>query len=180
MRDWHPNAKRVPITTAPVLTFTGGGRKLVWHTTEGSSAEGAFGAYRNAGVAPHFTIALVNGRRKLYQHIPLSKAASALRHPSGPDTNRANAIQVEIVGFARQSPHWDPQMYHYLRLLALFVNREFGVPMAEHVNWQSPRRLTGAEFFKYSGHIGHMHVPGNDHSDPGAGFREGIILGKRP
>jgi hypothetical protein len=101
MAVWHPNAKRVPIPSAPQnLTFTGGGHKLVWHTTEGSSIEGAESAYRAAGVCPHFTIALVNGHRVLHQHLPLDVAASALKHDSGPQTNRANAIQVEIVGFA--------------------------------------------------------------------------------
>src|SRR4051812_4676674 len=105
---WHPSAKRVVIPTAPVLTFRGGGHKVCWHATQGSSAEGAIDAYRNSGSRPHFTIGIKNGKRVLYQHIPLNQAASALKHPNNtPETNRARCIQVEVVGFAEDAADWD-------------------------------------------------------------------------
>lgn len=178
---WHPNAKRVIIPSAPQgLTFTGGGRKLTWHTTEGSSADGAVGAYRASGVCPHFTIGLEHNRRVLLQHLPLNRAASALKHSSGPETNRANNWQVEIVGFAAKSAVWDDQLYHYLKLLAQFINRHCDVPMRESVNWRKPTRLSGGGFYSYSGHLGHMHAPGNDHTDPGTGFHIGKIIPVKP
>lgn len=176
---WHPAAKRVPIAAQQQnLTFTGGGRKLVWHTTEGSSIEGAVGAYRASGSAPHFTIYVSKlGVRTLYQHLPINRAATALAHPSGPDTNRANAIQVEIVGFAAESGKWSRATYFYLYWLARWCNKHFAVPMrsAPGVVWSHPRRLSGQAFFDASGHVGHCHAPGNDHTDPGVGFHAGRV-----
>lgn len=175
---WHPNAKRVIIPTAPHdLTFTEGGNKVTWHTTEGSSAEGAVSAYKSSGVCPHFTVGLRDNHRVLLQHLPLNRAASALRHPSGtPETNRCNNWQVEIVGFASKSANWDPKLYHYLKLLAQFLHRHCDVPMTEDVSWRNPKRLNGHTFVSYSGHLGHMHAPGNDHTDPGTGFHIGKII----
>lgn len=71
--------------------------KIVHHTTEGSSAEGAFEAYRNSKNIPHFTV----DDMTIYQHVDTDRAASALRHPIGTtETNRSSAVQIELVGFA--------------------------------------------------------------------------------
>lgn len=175
---WHPNARRVLISTAPQnLLFTGGGRKLVWHSTEGEGIEGAVGAYKSAGVCPHFTIYVDHGHRTLYQHLPLNRAASALRHPPGTlPTNTANAIQVEICGFASDAGKWPMSKYHYLHELARWVHDHYAVPMTTRVKWAEPARLSGPGFVEYAGHCGHMHVPGNDHGDPGHGFHIGYVL----
>ena len=53
--------------------------KFLLHTTEGSSAEGAFGAYRSSGCFPHFT---VDGET-VYQHLDTSVAGSALKNLGG-------------------------------------------------------------------------------------------------
>lgn len=174
---WHPNAKRVPIASAPQdLTFRGGGEKVIWHTTEGTTVEGAIAAYKASGVCPHFTIGMRNGQRVLVQHLPLNRAASALRHAQGPETNRANAWQVEIVGFASASGQWSDRTYHYLNLLARYLNRHCNVPMTSKVIWRDPKRLSPAGFVLYRGHCGHVHVPGNDHYDPGTGFHIHKVL----
>ena len=69
--------------------------KIVHHTTEGSSADGAFDAYRNSNNIPHFTV----DDMTIYQHVDTDQAASALRHPSGTtETNRSAAVQIELVG----------------------------------------------------------------------------------
>jgi hypothetical protein len=149
---WHSGAKRVVIPQAPQnLGYTGGGRK------------------------PHFTIELRNGKRILHQHLPINRAASALAHPGGTaPTNTANAIQVEIVGFASKSGDWPKKLYHYLHLLAEWCKRHFNVPMIEHVVWQKPQKID--DFVAYDGHCGHVHVPHNDHTDPGRGFHIGYVL----
>lgn len=175
---WHPNAHKVMIPQAPQgLRFTGGGKKLVWHTTEGDGIDGAVSAYHAAGVCPHFTIQVVNGVRKLYQHLPISVAASALKHPAGTEpTNTANCIQVEIVGFATDSGRWPDSKYHYLHELARWVHDHYGVPMSyTGAHWDPPHRMGQTEFVKYTGHCGHMHVPGNDHGDPGKDFHPGKV-----
>lgn len=174
---WHPAAKRVIIPGVQDITFKGGGKKVTWHTTEGRTVEGAEATYRQTKSIPHFTIGVKDNRRVLHQHLPLNRAATTLRHPSGtPETNRANNWQVEIAGLARESGQWGSRMYHYLYLLAKWLHEAVGVPMTEDVSWRNPVRLSGQQFYDYKGHIGHMHVPYNDHTDPGRGFHIGYVL----
>lgn len=171
---WHPRAIRTPIAGVPDLTFAGGGKKLVWHTTEGSSADGAIATYRQTHSVPHFTIEVKGLKRTLHQHLPLNRAATALQHTFKPETNRANAIQVEIVGRAAASGGWSRATYFYLYWLARWINKHYGVPMsADGVSFHKPQRMTAPAFVKYAGQCGHCHVPGNDHVDPGTGFHAG-------
>lgn len=184
MNQWHPGAKRVIIPSAPQdLVMVGGGKGMVWHTTEGSTIEGAESAYRAKGVCPHFTIALVNSKRVLHQHLPVTRAASTLEHPRGTlPTNTSNKWQVEVVGFAKDAGKWSHELYHYLHLLAKWINKHCGVPMTEGVSWLKPVRMSSTEFFNYKGHCGHVHAanqPAN-HQDPGRGFHIGYVLNDAP
>ena len=83
--------------------------KLLLHTTEGSTAEGAIGAYRANNSWPHVTVDPKRKRR--IQHLPLNVPARALRNTSTPgETNRSPVvIQVEIVGQAKNTPGWDEE-----------------------------------------------------------------------
>lgn len=170
MRDFHPRAERVDGRNAG--SYTGGAPKLLWHSTEGSTAEGAIAAYRSHGSWPHFTAEFRNGRFKLFQHIPLSKAGRALEHAAGTgETNRNRVIQVEIVGFARDAPRFPDQLYAGLADLARFIEKEFGVRPVARFAFQPPDRpgprLSWGEWNRYSGHLGHQHAPFNHHTDPG-------------
>ena len=146
--------------------------KLCWHSTEGSTIEGAISAYRAKRSAPHFTID--PGRDRIVQHISVFKAGRALQHPAGtPETNRARTIQVEIVGFASQMQQLSGGQLKSLARLARWIERNAGVPSTcsvDFVRFPSgvPKRLQGPRWLDYSGHHGHMHVPSNDHEDPGA------------
>jgi hypothetical protein len=71
-----PGVERVPGHDAG--TFVPSPPKLVWHTTEGSSIEGAIGAYRQHNSWPHFTLDPQTGR--LVQHLPLNRAGRSLEH----------------------------------------------------------------------------------------------------
>jgi N-acetylmuramoyl-L-alanine amidase len=168
MADWHPHAIRVPGRTAG--HHKGGGRKIVWHTTEGSTASNAIAAYRAHGGWPTFTLERrKGGRYRLYQHMGLSEAARALKHPSGPETNRANAVQVELVGFARESSGWSRGHYKVIARLARWIEQNWLVPRTASVRFGSgAARMDGMEFYNYAGHCGHQHVPLNDHTDPGS------------
>lgn len=177
---WHPSAKRVIIAQAPQgLAMTHSqGRYCTWHSTEGSSIEGAEAAYRANGDCPTFTIAHVNGKRILHQHLPITVAASALRHPTGTrPTNTLGKIhvQVEIVGFARDSGAWSDAKYHYLNLLALWLHKHGDIPLTTPVLWRHPKRLRESEPV-HSGHYGHMHWYNQDHTDPGVGFHIGKVI----
>src|SRR3954465_3630809 len=71
--------------------------KIVHHTTEGSTAKGAFQTYAQTHDIPHFTV----DNHKIYQHADTNIAVTALAHPNGTgETNRSCAIQFELVGFA--------------------------------------------------------------------------------
>ena len=146
--------------------------KLCWHSTEGSTIEGAIAAYRQNRSAPHFTID--PARDRIVQHISVFKAGRALVHPPGtPETNRARTVQVEIVGRAQNMKQLTRDQLKSLARLARWIERNAGVPSkcdVEFVPFPSgvPKRLQGQKWLDYSGHLGHMHVPSNDHEDPGA------------
>ena len=167
---WHPGARVLRGNGAG--SFVPAGPKLLWHTTEGSSAEGAISAFRHNNSWPHFTLEPTTGR--LFQHLPLNVAARTLQHPPGiVETNRANVIQVELVGFAKNSPLWADAEYKRIAALARWIEANAGVPRVSTVKFTSTpqrqaTRLSGTAWLKYSGHIGHEHAPGNHHWDPGS------------
>lgn len=168
--DWHPKAILQPLGYD---TYTGGGRaKIVWHTTEGGTYPGP---QLYQGTNPHFTLDLRNA--KLYQHVPLSKASKALRHPPGTgQTNNDNCVQVELVEFAGRSGSWPRRYYAQIASLARFIEANHGVAR-RGVNFRTQPRLGWQAWHIYTGHLGHRHVPSNDHVDPGPGFRIDLVLG---
>ncbi|MGB2711000.1 MAG: N-acetylmuramoyl-L-alanine amidase [Conexibacter sp.] len=141
----------------------------MWHTTETP------GLPNYSGSAPHFTLDPADGR--LWQHIPLNQAARALK-PGGP--NFWNTVQVELIGWAKETHTWPDGRYARIAQLARWIEANFGVPRRTSVAFQgngATPHLPSAEAFKaYVGHIGHQHVPGNDHWDPGK-LKIDLILG---
>ena len=176
---WHPFASRVEGQSAGA--HVGGGWKITHHTTEGTTAAAAIAAYRRHGGWPHFTAEWTGGRVKLFQHLPLEVAARALVNP--PDrweTNRARTIQIEHVGFARATGRWSVARCAGVGRLCRWIEERTGCPRRtmRGVSFPNPRRLAGRSFQEGAGHHGHVHVPGNDHTDPGRGFRIALVLGE--
>lgn len=176
MSDWLDGFDRTvvgqdsgPFVTAP--------ERLVLHTTEGASAAGAIAAFRSTGSWPHFTVDL--GRQIRYQHIPVNLGARALMNtPGGVETNREDAIQVEMVGFASQTQDWTDDALRwgaanvFVPILAacgigtshpVFVGADQS-PASVHAK----QRMTFDQWDAFGGICGHQHVPENDHWDPGA------------
>lgn len=152
--------------------FSGGKPKLVWHTTETPAGWGR--GYRR-GTHPHFTCDVQ--RRHTYQHVPIDHASMALEHPQGTgDTNRDNAVQVELVGYAAASGHWTAADYEYIAKLARWIEQHHGVPRSCGVSFARPKRMAWQAWHNYAGHVGHVHVPANAHWDPGPGFRIDLVL----
>lgn len=159
--------------------FTGGGWKLVWHTTESPwmAVDSMVDVVQGKDACPHFVI----GGRKGLEHpvvvqlIPLNRAGRSLAHPSGPETNRANAIQVEICGRAALSQDWSEKDYATLANLATLVMHRVDVPNKAPQDFSVPHRFTGPGWVAAKGHVGHSMCPGNDHVDPGR-FREGLLV----
>jgi hypothetical protein len=175
--SWHPSASRVEGLSAGA--HVGGGWKITHHTTEGTTAEGAIAAYRENGGWPHFTAEWRGGQLRLFQHLPLEVAARALVNP--PDrweTNRARTTQIEHVGFARATGRWSVAHYAAIGRLCRWIEEQTSCPrrVMRGVSFPHPRRLPGRSFQLRAGHHGHVHVPGNDHTDPGRGFRIALVL----
>ena len=148
--------------------------KIVIHTTEGGSYEGARSAY--AGTQPHFTVTFQRGFFQAYQHLTINAAAKALKHPYGTvDTNRGNAYQIEVVGFATKASSMPAKYLDGIASLVKWISQQKGVankaptflPYPASYG-QSSVRMTPAQWVSFSGVCGHQHVPENDHGDPGA------------
>lgn len=171
---WHP----ISGSSGPHL---GGPFKIVHHTTEGSSAQGAFSAFQINRSDPHFTVDATT----IYQHIDTAEGARALRNEvGGVQTNRDSAVQIELVGFAHLPK--DRAALANLARLCRWIEQTHGVPKM----WPAglPRQATkgGGDPGKHnrskqvwdsqSGHYGHCHVPENSHWDPGYSADEVTFL----
>ncbi len=190
---FHPSAKTQLLEDGG--SFTGGGRKFLVHTTEGPTLEGAFATLSANRSAPHFILEVKNGQRRLVQCIPINRAARSLEHHGGPETNRANCIQVEVVGFTDGAkakklghpelfvPNWSHDIYKSLHMLMQWTNQHFGVPMrADHPFIGQPgyARLSGQAFVNAVGLLGHCHAAENTHTDPGPLHTSLVINGPNP
>src|SRR5262245_45840692 len=103
--------------------YLGGPFRIVHHTTEGSTAAGAFAAYQQRGIGPHFTI----DARAIYQHLDTAVSASAgLNEAGGVQTNRLSAVQIEWVGFAGQPKN--QTMLKKVAKLCRWLEKTHGIP----------------------------------------------------
>lgn len=150
-------------------SFTGGGNKLVLHTTEGTSANGAISAYRANNSWPHFTLSFEENKRKI-QHVETTLAARALQNNTadGYQTNRADCIQVEIVGYAKDAAGWSTTKLDWLAERFKEIRAAYSFPLQALEFKQNATRLSDKAFVDYAGIVGHQHCPDNTHWDPGA------------
>lgn len=149
--------------------------KALAHTTEGTSIDGAVNAYRS--YPPHLIVD--PWKRRKVQHVDLERGAYALWNA---DADDSRCYQVEIVGFAEDTPDWSDDVLRWLgEELALPLHEYCGVPY--RVVWKgfkspadvnyilaspdSPLRLTQIELDSFTGWLGHQHIPRDGHWDPG-------------
>lgn len=160
----------------PAGPMEGGGHKIVWHTTEGRNLRAMQEVLNNKNAGPHFLIGRDGTSREHFtvvQFFPLNQGARALRNDSSDlqPTNRANAIQVEICAFAKDAPedYKQPGIMTALANLVRLIEHRVDVPRKAPRSFKvGTPRYTDAGFVKAAGHVGHAHVPDNDHWDPGA------------
>lgn len=149
--------------------------KLVVHTTEGNS-------YPNYnGNQPNLTINPWN--KTFRQHLPLTIGGRALKVGSV-STNSMGCIQVEIIGTCDRGaasrgvkPVWEmgEDELEYIAMVFKAISRATEIPLTTGVTWVSyPAsygdtriRLSAGQWIAYEGVLGHQHVPGNSHGDPG-------------
>lgn len=162
---WFPGANTSVRGNSPG-SYTEGCWKILVHTTEGPSADGAFGAYRQHNTWPHFTADALT----IYQHLDTSVAGSALKNVSGGvETNRSHALQIEMVAYAAKPK--DPQMLARVGELCAWLSDLYGIPS----EWPSgypqgsggPHNRSTANWNSRSGWYGHSQAPESDHWDPG-------------
>lgn len=182
MNAWLPGiARDSNVRGAGGGSQTPGPPKIVLHTTEGGW-DSSMSVFRSKLTSPHF---LVDPRaRRAVQLLPLDRSGYALRHPSGtPETNRlGRCVQIEIVGFAGQQPggFTPADLTWFGETIVGPIAREIGCPLestptfyGEGCGWvlateTARQRLSWSAWVGYAGVIGHQHVPGNSHWDPGA------------
>lgn len=168
-------------------------RLVCWHTTEMGVPGEPWPRYlyngQVGGSAPHFTVKPDRANRRLLwrQHYRADESSKALRHPRGtPETNNSGVLQVELGGTSADGQpgyNWARADTWALRELAdfsLWALDEWAIPLTDqHRSWPSlytnsngyiiqregSARLTWAQWASARGHVGHTHVPGNDHID---------------
>lgn len=150
--------------------YVAGPFRIVHHTTEGSTAAGAFATYQQKHDIPHFTV----DDHIIYQHLDTDVAATALAHPAGTvETNRLSAVQFELVGFAGK-PKSKASLTNVGRLCR-WIESTHGVPTVwpngfpnPPVNGKDPghHNRNQQNWRTQGGHYGHCHVPVNVHWDP--------------
>lgn len=162
-------------------SFVGYPWRVVLHTTETRTIPG----YQSGATAPHLTY--FPAANYWVQHSSFAVAARALKNISGGvQTNRGNALQVEIVcysnkGIAQQvGGKWVGDLTEtHLRSIARFLrwtSTEFGVNLSwpgrqaySYAEANAPGfRLSFAQWQAYRGILAHQHVPENEHWDTGA------------
>lgn len=175
MAFYLPGVTRVPGNDSG--TYTSPVDKLLIHTTEGSSIEGAVAAYVANNSWPHVTVDARYGRTyRVVQHVDFARPARALRNESGGvQTNRDGVIQFEVVGAAARPGEID---WEWLGANVFGpAARLMGIPVESSVSWvaypasygkSAAQRLSAAAWTGYRGFLGHQHVPENSHGDPGA------------
>lgn len=174
---------------------------VVWHSTETTDLPD----YSGGSIAPTLTAVpdFANQRLVWYQHFGFDESSRALVHAAGQvATNTLNVAQVEIVGTCDPATHatWTeagtkhlymPELPAWairdLHAFAQWAHDQHGVPLTSGLTWKpypasygnNGVRMSTAQWTAFKGHCGHMHVPENDHGDPGQ-FPIAAVLNPKP
>jgi len=158
--------------------------KLLLHTTEGGSVEGAIAAYQANNSWPHFTVDFRYGRPpRVVGHLDYrTQAARSLRNlAGGVQTNTDGVVQIEVVGSAVRPDEIDWAAVGSTVVAPICA--ELGIPVVSSVTWlpypasygNTAFRLSPVAWTAYKGVLGHQHAPENAHGDPGA-IPIGVLL----
>lgn len=174
-----PFAQQIPISGSSGA-FVGGPFRIVHHTTEGSTRQAAFQAFRVNRSDPHFTV----DHEGIYQHIDTGQAARALRNlQGGVQTNKLSAIQIEVVGFAGRLKAL-PTLQNVAQLCR-WLEQTHNIPQAwpagfpkTAINGRDPggHNRDAATWSAHGGHYGHSQVPENIHWDPAYTQQEAMFV----
>lgn len=147
------------------------GWKLVHHTAESSrdTASIIVGVLRQKKATAHCVYGYNPDTRfpVVIQMAPLNHAVMTLEHNLAEETNRARCIQIEICGRAADSHRWSDNYYKGYANLCRMIERRVPITRRAPKKFEpGVQRFTGKGFVSARGHVGHMHAPGNSHTDP--------------
>ncbi|MGY1639400.1 peptidoglycan-binding protein [Geodermatophilus sp. SYSU D00742] len=172
---WVPGAERVANPRSRGGTHVGGPWRFVFHTVEGRPGAEEFRRLAARHRTPPHLWAMPTADL-LLQTIPLDRSAYALARPGTVHTNRRQAVQVEVWGFARDMATAPPEVLDWLarRVLAP-VARLVPIDLADVrpagtercYGLRSPCRMSAEQWRRFNGVCGHKDVPDNAHWDPG-------------
>lgn len=177
---WGLTIEHFPVDDAGALLISAGDKGIL-HTVEGTFTS-AHSTFKTGRDIPHVLIDCAT--RHVIQYAALDRCVKTLEHPIGtPETNRAGCRQIEMAGFAKDTPLWPTHWYEALGALAVLIEHRTGIPRhCYHPFTATPnrqaRRLTPAGFIRSAGWLGHEHVPSQNqahHWDPGS-FRARSFL----
>lgn len=178
---WMPGAERRAEGNGG--SMVGGPPRAVWHITWDSLGPGgkqpAFDSIanylQNVNYCPHLMWDPWTG--KIVQFYPANQSARALSHPAGTvETNRMGSVCIQVEVFFSPGAVRDGKKYMTVadtpckgldKIVAWM--RSWGVEDAWPSGWPqwSGNSRSVSNWQNKSGHYGHCHVPGNDHTDPG-------------
>jgi hypothetical protein len=157
--------------------------KLCLHSTETKTWPGY-----GSGCADAPTLTYHTGLRQFRQHNEIGSSARALEDPTSTPVreNRDNVVQLEIIGYANEDAarsvggltihNLSEANLDDIGALAGWLHLEWGLPLQSTVKWEdypasagllNGVRFSSAEYDAYRGILGHEHVSGNHHGDPG-------------
>jgi hypothetical protein len=171
---WVPGAERVASSRSGG-SYLAGPWRFVFHTIEAEPSADAFRRLAASHANPPHLWAMPSADL-LLQTIPLHRSAYALARPGSTQTNRLQAVQVELWGYAAKMAGASQAVLDWLadRVLApvarmVPINLDnVRPPGGEHCyGTGSPCRMSADEWARFDGVCGHKDVPTNSHWDPG-------------
>lgn len=171
----YPDANVILFSGPNGGSYVGAPFRGVLHTTQDKSYTPSTTSYYGHSNPPHFTLAQVGGSTNVYQHYQMDVAARALANPAGGvQTNRRNAIQIEIAWTAEDIENLPSEMKDALRDLITWISAQAGIAKThpqfygdEAYGLHSISRMSAGVWNSFNGWCGHQHVPENEHWDPG-------------
>lgn len=153
----------------------------VLHTTESDTVKSAFNTLKSKFSAPHF----IAGENRILQNRPINKQGAALLSTKQYNPNTDAALQIEMVGFSKQTLWMPPQssLAPVVAIMRWAVGDPLNIPLRRPVDawldnctdvalpWavsSNARRKAQNIWPKVTGWYMHMEVPVNNHWDCGA------------
>ena len=153
----------------------------VLHTTEGGTVKSAFRTLSEKHSAPHF----ITGENRILQCRPVTKQAAALLSTNQYNPNTDAALQIEMVGFSKQTLWLPPasSLDPTVAVMRWATGDPLNIPLKRPVDawlddctdvklpWavsSNARRQAKDIWPKVTGWYMHMEVPVNNHWDCGA------------